>query len=150
INAITGKEDSELVAFPGALAGSINVATSSRLQGFEANALCNLCCCPCAYRVDAFAGFRYLDFDEGLDITEDLTVLPTVPVIGGSKFLVNDHVDAHNQFYGAQVGVRGEVWSGQFFARVTAKVALGDSEESVDINGFTRFTAPAGGVTTRP
>src|SRR5262249_32859927 len=89
INAITGKEDSELVAFPGALAGSINVATSSRLQGFEANALCNLCCCPCAYRVDAFAGFRYLDFDEGLDITEDLTVLPTVPVIGGSKFLVN-------------------------------------------------------------
>src|SRR5262249_28118375 len=111
--------------------------------------LCNLCC-GCNYRLDALAGFRYLDLNEGLGIAENLTVLPTVPVLGGTNFVVADRFDTRNQFYGGQVGVRGEVSSGPLFATAAAKVALGDNHQSVDIAGFTRIASPRTGVTTQP
>jgi hypothetical protein len=152
-NALTGREDSELVAAPGVLAGSVGVASSSRLQGAEANALCNLCCgcdCGCGYRVDALAGFRYLDLKESISISENLTVLPTVPLLGGTNFLVSDRFDTRNQFYGGQVGVQGQVWSGWLFATAAAKVALGDTHQSVDVSGFTRIAPPGAAATTLP
>jgi hypothetical protein len=148
-NVLSGREDSELVAAPGVAAGSVAVAASSRLQGFEANALCKLCC-GCGYRLDALGGLRYLDLKEGIAITEDLTVLPTVPLLGGTRFVVNDRFDTRNQFYGGQVGVRGEVSSGRLFATLAAKLALGDTHQSIDVGGFTRTTSPAGVRTTQP
>jgi hypothetical protein len=152
-NALTGREDSELVAAPGVVAGSVGVAASSRLQGAEANALCNLCrgCgCGLGYRVDALAGFRFLELKEGIGITEDLPVLPTVPVLGGTTFLVSDRFDTRNQFYGGQVGVQGQVWSGRLFATAAAKVALGDTHQGVDVSGFTSIAPPGAATTTLP
>jgi hypothetical protein len=154
-NTALGREDSELVAFPGVLAGRIRVEPSSRLQGFEVNGLCNVCrtCNPCGccnWSIDALAGFRYLDLDDGLRITENLSVLPGVPGLGGSQFVVQDSFGAHNQFYGGQLGLRGAAWLGQFFATANLKVALGDSQEGVDISGFTQITTPAGAVSTLP
>jgi hypothetical protein len=148
-NTATGMEDSELVAFPGVLAGRVNVDPSSRLQGYEANLLCNLCC-ECNYKIAVLAGFRGLDLDEGLAITENLSVVPGVPLLGGSQFVVRDDFSTHNQFYGGQVGVRGEMWSGRFYAVANAKVALGDCQQGVDISGATQITTPAGAVTTQP
>ena len=148
-NAVSGKEDSELVAFPGVLAGGINVDPSSRLQGFEANALYNLSSSG-NYRLGVLAGFRYVDLDEGLGITENLAVLPSAPLIGGSQFVVHDGFSTHNQFYGGQLGLRGEIWMGGLFAVANAKVALGDCQQSVDISGFTQITTPAGAVSTQP
>ncbi len=148
-NTATGKEDSELVAFPGVLAGRINVDPSSRLQGYEANVLYNLCS-SCNWSVTALAGFRYLDLDEGLGTTENLAVLPSVPLLGGSQFVVHDSFSTHNQFYGGQLGLRGEMWLGRLFAVASAKVALGDSQQSVNIGGFTQITTPAGAISTQP
>jgi hypothetical protein len=148
-NTQTGREDSELVAFPGVLAGRISVDPTSRLQGFEANFLCTLWC-ECNWSVAALAGFRYLDLDEGLGITENLAVLPSVPLLGGSQFVVHDGFSTHNQFYGGQLGLRGEMWQGRLFAVANLKVGLGDCQQGVDINGFTQITTPAGAVTTQP
>jgi hypothetical protein len=119
------------------------------LQGFEANFLCNLWC-ECNWSIASLAGFRYLDLDEGLGITENLAVLPSVPLIGGSQFVVHDGFSTHNQFYGGQLGLRGEMWQGRFYAVANLKVALGDCQQGVDINGFTQITTPAGAVTTQP
>jgi Putative beta barrel porin-7 (BBP7) len=172
-NTITGKEDSELVNFPGVVAGHISVDPSSTLQGFEANVVYNLCCsCNCCvgalcffpgtmcefttnateynWRVSALAGFRYLDLDESLGISENLAVLPSVPQLGGSQFVILDSFSTHNQFYGGQVGLRGEMCLGRLFAVGSAKVALGDCQQSVDIRGFTQITTPAGAVSTQP
>ena len=137
------------MAFPGLVAGRISVDSSSRLQGYEANFLCNLCS-SCNWRVTALAGFRYLDLDEGLSITENPAVLPSVPLLGGSQFVLHDSFGTQNQFYGGQVGLRGEMCLGRFFAVASAKVALGDCQQSVDIGGFTQFTTPAGAVNTQP
>jgi hypothetical protein len=145
-NVLTGAEDAEVVAVPGLASGGLAINTSSRLQGFEANSLFNLCC-GCGRRVDALVGFRYLDLDESLGITETPTILPDVPFGGGTAFVVSDHFGTRDRFYGGQVGVRAEVWRDRLFASVAAKVALGSTQESVDIGGFTRITPPGGPAT---
>src|SRR5205823_4668327 len=124
--------------------------SSTRLQGAEANALHNLCCCDhgCegGYRVDLIGGFRYLDLDERLTITEDITVLPTSPILTGNRIGVLDEFRTKNRFYGGQLGVQGEVRRGRLFANARALVALGNTEQIVDIFGATTTLAPTGGV----
>ena len=73
-----------------------------------------------------------------------------MPLLGGSQFVVLDNFSTHNQFYGGQVGLRSEMWLGRLFAVASAKVALGDCQQSVDIAGFTQITTPAGAVSTQP
>jgi hypothetical protein len=146
-NTVTGREDAEAVATPGVLSGTVHVGVASQLQGAEVNALCNLCC-DCWYRLDVLGGFSYLNFRDRVLITENLSVLPGTPVIGGTRFDLFDRFDAHNDFYGGQIGLRGEVRFGRVFADLIGKVALGDLHEHVDINGATRTTSPTGVVTT--
>jgi hypothetical protein len=148
-NAITNTEDSQLVAFPGRLAGRVLVTASTRLQGWEGNALCNLYCSPCA-RVDALFGFRFLELNEGLGIHEDLSVLPGVPVLGGTAFGIQDQFDTRNRFYGGQVGARGEYRWGNLSLSGWAKVALGDSQEVVHINGTTLILPPGAATPVGP
>jgi hypothetical protein len=145
-NLTSGMQDSELVAFPGLLSGRVGVNLSSRLQGAELNAVTRACC-GCGGRLDLLAGFRYLDLNESLGINENLQVLPGVPTIGGESFLVGDQFATRNRFYGGQVGARAEINQGGWSIGLTAKVALGESEETVDIKGATVTTAP-GGVPT--
>jgi hypothetical protein len=145
-NALTGAEDAELVSVPGALTGATAVSLSSRLQGAELNGICNLCC-GCRGRVDLLAGFRFLELNEGLGIAEDLTVNPGVPVTGGTAFGVNDQFSTRNRFYGGQVGARAEFWSGNLFVNVRGTVALGGTDQVVDVAGST-VIAPPGRVPT--
>ena len=149
-DASSGLPNSELVSFPGLAAGTISVNSSSRLQGGEANVLCNLACCPCRYRIDALAGFRYLELREGLGIAENIQVFPNSPAFPGASFGAFDQFDTRNQFYGGQLGVRAEAWRNRLFANVTGKVALGDVRQTVDINGATTIIPPGGPALVRP
>lgn len=156
----TGLPNAELISFPGLATGSIGVHSSSRLQGGEFNLLCNLCCsCPdtcdtCGlghgYRVDFITGVRYLQLREGLGTAESLQVSPFSPVFTGDNLTAFDQFDTRNQFYGGQVGLRAEVWQGRFFANVTGKVALGETHQTVDINGATTINPPVGTATFLP
>ena len=48
---------------------------------------------------------------------------------------INDLFSTRNEFYGGQLGLRGE-WSGQWlFASVSGKVALGATHEVVGVSG---------------
>jgi hypothetical protein len=145
-NVITGAEDAELVSVPGVLTGTVAVNLSSRLQGAELNGVCNLCC-GCRGRVDLLAGFRYLELTEGLGVTENLTVVPGVPVLGGTAFQVHDQFNTRNRFYGGQIGARAEFWRGGLFVNVRGMVALGNTEQVVDVAGST-VIAPPGQVPT--
>lgn len=162
-NAITTLQDRQLVAFPGSLGGSIGVASSSQLQGAQLNMLCNLCCCSndcgccqtdgytaSGYRVDMLTGFRFLQLNENLVITEKITVLPTStlpdpPFTPGDMITIVDRFSTRNNFYGGQVGARTEYYRGPWFANVTGSVALGSTHQEVQINGTSTFNPP--GVT---
>jgi hypothetical protein len=142
-NAGTGNEDSELVAFPNLLAGSANVALTTRLLGAEANFRVNLCK-GCCYRVDLLTGFRFLGLDEDLKINESLTTLQ----IPGGGFRVTDHFATRNRFYGGQVGVDTELRRGNWFLDLKGKLALGSNNEVVNINGTTVTIDPRAGTST--
>jgi len=158
----SGLSNSELDAFPGLAAGSKIVHSSSQLQGPEANLLCNLCCScndccdPCApahgYRVDLISGLRYLDLKEKLRIDENSQIFPgaTGTILDGADISAFDQFDTRNQFYGAQIGARAEVWRNRLFANITGKVALGVTQQTVDINGSTTITPPAGPALVLP
>ena len=165
INAITGLQDSQLIAFPGVTSGTAQVSSSSQFQGAQLNGIWNLCCCESCcqtgccqaaageltgYRVDMIGGFRYLNLNENLVITENITVLPTAPApfVPGSTIVVTDRFETRNSFYGGQIGARAEWWRGRWFANMSGSVALGDSHQEVHISGTTDFTNP-GGPTVR-
>ena len=131
INGVPIGNNGEIVAFPPGFTiggvpttvqnGAINVDTSSFLWGGEANARKALWVCggcDCGWRVDLFGGFRYLDLQESLRI-EEIIMLLTTDQNGrppGSLINVVDSFATHNQFYGGQIGVSGEVRRGRWFA----------------------------------
>lgn len=180
-DVISGIENAQLVAFPGIASGAIRVSSPSCLQGAELNLVripcCTPCCDPCAdqacpsgdtakhnihcntyggcnYWVSLLSGLRYLQLDEGLDITETSFVNPALPagrpLFGGSTITMSDNFDTHNYFYGAQVGAQAEFCYGRMFVNVLGKVALGVTHEVVDIHGATVITSPTGTTMVTP
>ena len=147
-------QNSEAVAFPGAAAGTISVTNRSRLQGVGANGICNLCCCgDCCggYRVDALAGFRWMQLDESITIVENIS--PTTTATGfppGSRVTVIDQFSTKNDFYGGQLGLQGEWRRARFFLNGRVLVGLGDTHEQATINGSTTITLASGTATTAP
>jgi hypothetical protein len=153
-DATTGLAAVEQNAIPGFSSAVKVVTLSDRFQGADSNALYNVAC-GCRGRLDLLAGFRWLDLDEGLGIGENTTILPTAPALGGpfspgNTFVVLDQFNTSNDFYGGQIGAKGELHWGRLFANGVAKVALGDTHEVVHIFGVTGVTTPAGVTTTLP
>ena len=143
-------QNAQLVAFPGIASGQIHLESSSRLQGAELNLLYNPLGTPRGsnYWVSLLGGFRYLQLDEGLGITESSQVSPALPagspLFGGSTIAIADQFDTHNYFYGGQIGAQAEICWGCLFVDVLGKVALGATHEVVDIHGATVITSPGG------
>ena len=166
-DVISGNQNAQLVAFPalangsniltatglGLASGEIHASTYSRLQGAEINALWGLCS-GCDYWVQMIAGFRYLNLEEGLSITETTRVNPALPAaspfFGGSTISIADHFDTRNNFYGGQVGLRGEVRRGRMFLEIQSKIAMGVTNQVVDIRGNTAITSADGTTTSIP
>jgi hypothetical protein len=137
-------ENAEAVAFPGALAGAVNVHQTSRLWGYEANLRSNLdngCCWGCNYTLDGYAGFRSIGLDDNLQITESLnSLIATAP----GTIMVQDRFATRNRFYGGQVGLDGEFRWCRWFLDLNGRVALGGVNQVVDIQGATRVSDPTG------
>jgi hypothetical protein len=162
----------QLVAFPrgnaNSLDGSIDVAATTHFNGAGARFLFVLCrqdgCwtdeCPGMsfhdrYRATFTAGYRYLNLEDQLGITENLTttagVVPisaTETIPGTEAFVVNDQFNTHNSFNGGELGLKFEFqrnrWGIDFFPRV----GLGSTHSTVTIKGSTTVTDVTGVETT--
>ncbi|MBA4065888.1 MAG: hypothetical protein C0501_19645 [Isosphaera sp.] len=135
-NAVTGRED----VFPAPVPGAVTVATTTRVQGAEANAVGNLFDRD-GVRLNGLAGYRFLQAHEGLTVT---TARP-----GGAVY---DEFVAHNRFHGGQVGLHADLTRGTVFCELTGKVALGGTFEVVRVDGATGpgFVFVPGGLFTGP
>ena len=160
-------QNAQLVAFPalasgtniltaggmGLASGDIRIDTYSRLQGGDINAFCGLCS-DCNYWVQMLVGVRYLQLDEGISIIENTRVNPALPAgtpfFGGSTISMTDQFDTRNTFYGGQLGLRGGYRSGRAFLEVQGKLALGVTNQIVDIRGSTAITPPGGATAVTP
>ena len=156
-NTRTNAESAALVAFPGAFTGNIHISARNETWGAEFSAAAN------PYRTERcslslLAGFRYLEVNENLNLTINRTLLPGgqdrfngVPVITpGDSIVIGDGFGARNQFYGAQLGARGEWHFGPTYIELVAKVALGDAHADIGIDGGTTLLRTTGQAQTTP
>jgi hypothetical protein len=142
-NVLDGRETLLEDSVPGLTTGTDNVSVPSRFWGVEANIRKRTASCY-ADRLMLFAGFRYLELDEGLIVNQSSTFLPTIPLIGGDSFVANDTFGVHNRFYGGQIGGEAEFHMCNWTIDVIAKIALGGVEEIANVHGTTVITT--GGV----
>jgi len=143
-NVATGLPDAELVSVPGFINGAVQASASSgSLLGAGGSARANLCC-GCGYRLDALVGYRFLSLSDNVGVSEDFTstdVAQKVAPLGTNVALV-DSFHTANQFNGGDLGLAGTFRWNAWTLSGTARLALGATHESVDINGATTVTVP--------
>src|SRR5262249_19675883 len=76
--ANNGQETAQLTSLPGVSTGTLTIHAPTSLWGIGSNLRC-LLCCGCNYRITLLAGFRNINLDESLSITENVVGLPTAP-----------------------------------------------------------------------
>ena len=148
-NTTSGLRDAQLVCLPGVAQGGFRASEETCLQGGEINAA-SRCLRTSCLSLDLLGGFRILSLQDDLNIDESVRVAPAVPLLGGRSFQVSDEFNARTRFYGGQVGVRGQYQYNRLWVNVQGKIALGSSDESVQIQGSTQTTYPNGTRTTIP
>jgi hypothetical protein len=125
------------VGIPGIVSGAVFTGESVRLWGAEANAVRNRRDCS-NRRTDWLAGFRYLDFEESLDIRDFARSLIFPAAVSGRV----DEFDTRTQFWGGQVGGRAAIAWGRASLALTGKVGLGVSHLTVERRGLTTLNLP--------
>lgn len=151
-DTVTGRENVELVAFPGFADGRLIIDSPSNLWGLEANLICKACCggdCGRQWRVNWLVGPRYLNLREGLTILEDIRPTNALDPLFGSQLIVTDRFATSNQFYGAQVGAEGRWLMGRLSLDGRVRVALGVTDQRVTIEGSQAILG-AGNADPRP
>ena len=146
VNAVTGAEDVLPLARPGESSALVNVFTTTRVQGAEANLVGNLVAVE-GVKVHALAGYRYFQANEGLRVEQRWLQRPT-PASDFHQTLgmIADQFDAHNEFHGGQVGLLADLHRGPFFVEMTGKVAIGTNTQTVTIDGATHLITAANPV----
>jgi hypothetical protein len=156
-NTQLNRNDSELVAFPGIVSGSMDVTTTSEMFSVSPRVRYNLCCfdfyanpanacsipngcggvgCPehVSQRLDLLLGYRYTNLDESLRTRELLSTsqngLPTT-------FDLQDSFTTENDFHGFEIGLQWERYRGPWSLEWLGRVALGNNREIVTIDGNT-------------
>jgi hypothetical protein len=121
---------------------TILVSNFSHLWGMEVNGIFNLANSS-SFRLVGLIGFRYLN------LTESLTVSDFFPdsVTGGAVNVV-DSFGTQNHFFGGQVGLRGGCNWNRFTFDGSAKIALGDNSQTLNINGNTDVLLGGFGLTS--
>lgn len=151
-----GREDVELISYPGQVRGTVAVSATSQLYGASVHAMrtlyrccdcgpapCSCACLPGQRDLSGFIGWRYLNLDEELRINEDLTSLLPAPENG--RFLIDDRFQTDNTFNGADIGVLWKANRGPYSLDLLARLALGSTRQRVSIAGSTTLTGSGGG-----
>src|SRR5207244_8299127 len=102
-------------------------------------------------------GFRSVHLDEDLSIIQNSILLPGAsagfagsPINPPGGVSLTDRFDDRNDFYGAQVGLRGEYGGGGFFVNASGKVAIGGTHEVTNTAGVTEHFPFTGSSTLVP
>jgi hypothetical protein len=142
-NAQTHQEDQVPVAYPGVYAGGAIVHSSSALGGADLNACFNVFRRN-GFTVDLLGGFRFLDLREDLSLQTPDTNISTSSQYNGTTYNTVDYFHTSNQFYGGQLAGRfGYQWD-RLSVDLIASVALGSTNQSIDIYGYGVATVPGG------
>jgi len=116
--------------------GAITATSTTNLWGSEVNGLLNVINENC-YRVTTLLGVRYLALHEDLGLAYN-----TFVVSDSSSVDRSDVFNTRNQFWGGNLGVRGEVNFCPWYASLSTQVGLGNMNESTVTQGVTTVNVP--------
>lgn len=146
-NMLTGREDSELVAFTNVLSGSVAVDAASQFNGAAARFRKNLCCSsgcgiawmcgnsvPVSTRLDGTIGYRFYELAESLQVRERLQSLDTT---SPGSFDIIDRFESRNQFNGGEIGVLWQGRRGWWSLDALMRLGIGNNHQTVTISGST-------------
>ena len=146
INAVSRAPDANLVAAPGIAVGKTAIETRVGLWGVEANLRAGLVSSDW-FRLAVLGGFRFLRLEDEVQSGEQFQVAPSVPGFGGSSVALQDEFRTLNDFYGGQVGAEAGAHFGPLMIDFRCKVALGQMQQTADVNGATDVHNPDGSMT---
>jgi hypothetical protein len=140
-DAFTNNPLAILLAFPGVSKGVIDISASSNtLYGGNLD-LTELAMNNEHARLTALVGYRFLEYNESLQIDNQAAPL-AAPFVPGTLIRVEDRFDTHNQFNGVEGGFRLEFFRGDWSLELLAKGALGRLNREVNIAGGTQTAVP--------
>jgi hypothetical protein len=147
-DASLNQQSATLIAFPGALAGSVNINETSRLYGAGVLYRQEIGSWG-AERFSVLAGYRYLHASDDLGISS-LSTVTTIngPIPAGTIFGVNDSFKAISNFHGVDLGIIGEFTQGPWLLEWRAQVAVGANFNEAQINGSTTIQIGSGATTS--
>ncbi len=143
-DVFTGSEGGYRVSNPGVIVGSATIDARQQLFGYEVNGRYNVKLTP-YLDVDALIGYRRVQLEEDLRITDRLQLLipgaisfSGAPLSAGDIVLSLDRFRTINQFNGVNLGGRFRWQSGYDWLAFTGyyKVALGQTIQSLKIEGL--------------
>jgi hypothetical protein len=139
-------EDADPIAVPDAMSGAVDIAFTTRFMGGEANVRWYQCVSQdYCFRIGFLGGFRFLGLDEKLIMQSTSTELPAGT---GRSFYFSDNFTTYNRFYGGQAGADIEFRWDRLSLHVLGKLAVGNNQETVQINGNTVITQIDGTLAT--
>jgi hypothetical protein len=156
-NIDSGREDAELVAFPGVLAGSVAIDSTSDVYSLAALLRHNIGL-GIYGRIDLVGGYRFFRLREDLVIHEDLESIDPGGLIPlGTTTDLTDRFKTGNDFHGGELGLAIEFYGEYLSLEFVGKVALGSTFRTATISGQTTTTTPgiapmttAGGLLALP
>lgn len=131
-NAFINMESSAPIALDrpiNPIGGRAELSLNERVWGAEALALCCLHEVR-GFRLDLVGGYRYLNVEESLDFNT-----ATSNVGQNDIFVTRDSFRCSNEFHGAQIGLRNQIYAGRVFFRGAAKLGLGNMHQETRIDG---------------
>jgi hypothetical protein len=128
--------------------GTFAAETTNNLWGADLNVRKNIWS-GCRGRVDGLAGFRYMRFDEDIELMETFQGVPGT-ANAGRRGMLTDRFEVTNDFYGGQVGLMSELRRGRWTLDTAGKVALGTLHQSVTATGAQMGVNEFGQVVTGP
>jgi hypothetical protein len=120
------------------LHGSVLIDNGTTMWGAEANYTKMLCSSRWG-EFDGIVGVRYLRLEDYLDIDAETNATDG----GGST---HDRFETRNSFYGGQIGIRHVLDFENWRIETCAKVAVGDTNEVLDISGSSTLPASVAGA----
>ncbi len=142
-------QDADPVVIPGIQSGGVEIRLSRQFYGGDANLRCSMCTDITPFsRFSFLAGVRYLYLNENLLFTENENDLPDSTGAPGDSLVLHDNFVTYNKFYGAQIGLETESRVGPLVFTLTGKVAAGETNQKVKIQGDTTVTLPDGTIFT--
>jgi hypothetical protein len=174
VDVVANTPATYIVAFPGVNTGTINIHAETRIWGVEGSMVYNLYQSQGGPGgLTLLAGPRFLQLREQYQFntsSQTFGVPPAGGALGSSYFpggdglfagsffgaglapynvTTTDSVKTTNNFYGGQVGFRGDIGFGSYFINLTGKFGVGYMRQWIELEGNSTLTT-AGVTSTQP